>query len=157
MKIAIGCDHAAVDARTLAISTVERLGHSVIAITGPKTSSEKYDYPDAAHEVVVALRGLTSDNTLPDPTEAVGIVVCGSGIGICMAANKHSGVRCALCHDHYSAKMCRAHNNANILAMGARTTGPDIIVEMIETFLSTPFEGGRHQGRLDKIMSYQNA
>ncbi|KAL0207977.1 hypothetical protein P9112_010564 [Eukaryota sp. TZLM1-RC] len=156
MKIAIGFDHAAGDIPELLTVVCNNLGHEVIEYVGP-ARGEKYDYPDAAHGVVVALRKLTPDGSLPDPKEAMGIVICGSGIGICMAANKHVGVRCALCYDVYTAEMARLHNNANIVAMGARTTPPDVASDIVEKFLTTEFEGGRHQGRIDKIMSYQNA
>ncbi|KAL0221218.1 hypothetical protein RCL1_001072 [Eukaryota sp. TZLM3-RCL] len=157
MRFCIGSDHAAVEVRTFIVEILKKLGHEVVSICGPSDSSIRADYPDVAHEVVRSLRSLSPDNSLPDPTEAMGIVVCGSGIGICIAANKHTGVRCALCHDHYSAKMARLHNNANFLAIGARNTGLDVIQEIVETFISTSFEGGRHTGRVEKIMSYQSA
>ena len=85
----------------------------------------------------------------------VGIVMCGSGIGISVAANKVAGIRCALCHDHYTAVMCRKHNDANVLAFGGRTTGPEIAKEMIEVFLCTSFDGGRHAERVGKIMALE--
>ena len=100
---------------------------------------------------IAALAGkatLDSSNTLQR-----GIVVCGSGIGISIAANKVPGVRCALLHDHYGAVMCRKHNNANMIALGGRTTGVEIAKEIVDAFLSTEFEGGRHEGRVGKIMS----
>ena len=81
----------------------------------------------------------------------ISIVICGTGIGISIAANKVGGARAALCHDTYSARMSRAHNDANILALGARVIGPGLAQEIIRAFLAEPFQGGRHQGRLRKI------
>ena len=85
-----------------------------------------------------------------------GIVICGTGIGMSLAANKVPGIRCALCGDPYSAKMTRAHNNANMLALGARVIGVELAKMIVETFLDTPFEGGRHQTRVDMITALEN-
>ena len=100
------------------------------------------DYPDIGADVGArVVRG----------EAARGIVVCGTGIGISIAANKVDGVRCALCHDYYTALMARHHNNANVLALGGRTTGIEVAKQIVETFLTEQFDGGRHQRRLDKI------
>ena len=85
-----------------------------------------------------------------------GILVCGTGLGMSLAANRIPGVRAALCHDHYTARMCRAHNDANVLCLGGRTTGPDVALEIVKTFLETEFEGGRHERRVNKIHSVEN-
>lgn len=85
-----------------------------------------------------------------------GILICGTGIGISIAANKIKGIRAALCHDTFSAKAARAHNNANILAMGARVIGEGLACEIVDSFLSAQFEGGRHQRRVDKIHEIEN-
>ncbi|KAJ3359051.1 hypothetical protein GGF32_009663 [Allomyces javanicus] len=110
-------------------------------------SPERVDYPTYGQ--------LVASKVSKDATELVpstlGIVVCGSGIGISIAANKVEGVRCALAHDHYSGKMSRMHNNANVLALGGRITGVDVAKEIVEAFVTTPFEGGRHADRVALI------
>ncbi len=100
------------------------------------------DYPDFAHRL--AARVAAGDG-------AVGILICGTGIGMSMAANRHRGVRAALCHDAYTAEMARRHNDANVLCMGARVLGPGVAEQIVDVFLSTPFEGGRHARRVGKI------
>jgi len=89
--------------------------------------------------------------TLAAGTVQRGVLVCGSGIGISMAANRHKHVRAALCHDHLTAKLSRQHNNANVLCLGGRTTGPDVAKDCLRVFLETEFEGGRHQNRVAKF------
>ena len=104
-------------------------------------SEESVDYPDYAKKVSeVVLRGA-----------AVGILICGTGIGISMAANRHPGIRAALCENEFTARMARAHNDANILCMGGRVVGTALAESIVNTFLSTSFEGGRHARRVDKI------
>lgn len=105
-------------------------------------SDSRCDYPDFAHMVARYVVGHPG---------SVGILVCGSGIGMSMAANRIAGARCALCTDATMARLARAHNDANILALGARLTGEETVRDILKAFLSTPFEGGRHQGRVDKI------
>jgi len=100
------------------------------------------DYPDFAHRL--AARVAAGDGT-------VGILVCGTGIGMSMTANRHRGVRAALCHDAYTAEMARRHNDANVLCMGARVLGPGVAEQIVDVFLSTAFEGGRHARRVGKI------
>ncbi|KAL7716493.1 Ribose-5-phosphate isomerase B [Entamoeba marina] len=104
-------------------------------------TGDRCDYPDFAEKVAkeVVATGLK------------GILVCGSGIGISIAANKVNGVRCALCHDHYTAQMCRKHNDANIIAFGARVIGSDVAIDMVDVFLSTNFDGAQHTARVAKI------
>ena len=100
------------------------------------------DYPDFAHRL--AARVAAEEGT-------VGILICGTGIGMSMAANRHRGVRAALCHDAYTAEMARRHNDANVLCMGARVLGPGVAAQIVDVFLATPFEGGRHARRVGKI------
>ena len=104
-------------------------------------NSESVDYPDIAEEV--AVKALEED--IP------AVLICGTGIGISIAANKITGIRAAVCRDIYSARLAREHNDANVIAIGARTTGMGIAVEMIKTFINTEFQGGRHQRRVEKI------
>lgn len=105
-------------------------------------SRDSVDYPDLALEVARRV-------SLGDPS--LGLLVCGTGIGVCIAANKVEGIRAALCHETFSASASRAHNDANILCLGGRVIGPDLARVVLESFIKTPFEGGRHQRRLDKI------
>jgi len=100
------------------------------------------DYPDWGHAAAEALLGGRIDRA---------VIVCGTGIGISIAANRHAGVRAALCHDEYTARMARAHNDANILALGARVLGDGVAEAIVTTFVETPFEGGRHGERLARI------
>ncbi len=104
-------------------------------------SQESCDYPDIAKKVALSVKEHSS----------MGILICGSGIGMSIAANKIDGIRCALCHDAYSAEYARRHNDANIIAFGGRTTGLEIAKQMVHIFLSTEFDGGRHQRRINKI------
>ena len=106
------------------------------------------DYPDIAKTV--------SEQVVSYPRTAFGILVCGTGIGISIAANKVKGVRCALCNNIYSATMAKQHNNANIIALGGRTVGRELAIEIINTFMDTPFFGGRHQERINKISLLEN-
>jgi ribose 5-phosphate isomerase B len=100
------------------------------------------DYPDYAHLLAAEVAGGSASR---------GVLVCGTGIGMSMAANRHPGVRAALCHDAYTAEMARRHNDANVLCLGARVLGPGVAEQVLATFLGTGFEGGRHQRRVDKI------
>jgi len=105
------------------------------------------DYPDVASDLC--------HKFLSDNSYVGGILICGSGIGISIAANKVDGIRCALCHDHYSAKMSRKHNNANVLAMGGRNTGEEVAKEMVDTWLAESFDGAHHVNRIQKIHSIE--
>lgn len=105
-------------------------------------STDSVDYPDVAKEVAEAVASGQYEQ---------GILICGTGIGISIAANKVKGIRAALCSDDFSAQMARQHNNANILALGERVLGPGLALHIVDTFLKTPFEGGRHARRVDKI------
>jgi ribose 5-phosphate isomerase B len=140
MKYFIGTDHAGIAIKPFVIEVLESKGIEVEDLGC--YSDERVDYPDYSHKVADAV----SKN---EGTK--GILICGSGIGMSLAANKHKGIRAALCHDHYTAKMARLHNDANILCFGERIVAKGIIEDMIDVWLSTEFEGGRHTQRVEKI------
>jgi ribose 5-phosphate isomerase B len=140
MKIAIGNDHAGTEYKKAVVSCLESKGHQVTNF-GTNTN-DSVDYPDFVHPVAEAV----SKNNVD-----FGILICGSGNGVSMTANKHQKVRAALCWTKEIAALARQHNDANILSIPARFTSEPQAVAMVETFLNTPFEGGRHQGRVDKI------
>ncbi len=146
MKIAIGSDHAAFSLKKTLISRIceKRLGE--VADMGVCTDSTPSDYPDIAFRVGEAVAGGAADR---------GVLLCGTGVGMSIAANKIPGVYAAHCHDTATAKFSRLHNNSNILTMGARILTPAQAEEILDTWLSTPFEGGRHSARLDKITRYE--
>lgn len=136
----IATDHAGFEIKEFVKDYVRSLGHEIIDL-GPD-SPQRVDYPDYAKKCAHAV--------LKDPG-SFGILVCGTGIGISIAANKIPGIRAGLCHDAYTAQMTRAHNNANILCFGERVVGKGVIESMIDAFCQTEFEGGRHAGRVEKI------
>ena len=140
MKIAIGCDHAAFQEKNKLIDFLKIKG-IVIKDFGCH-SEDSVDYPDYAHVVCKEIQ----DNNFD-----FGILICGSGIGISIAANKNKDIRAALCTSEFHAEMSRKHNNANIIAFGARVTSIEEMVKMTTIFLNTDFEGGRHQKRIEKI------
>jgi len=139
-KFYIATDHAGYALKAYVKEYVQELGHEIIDL-GPE-SADRVDYPDYAKKCTEAI---LSDKG------SFGILICGTGIGISIAANKVSGIRAALCHDGYTAKLTRQHNDANILCFGERVVGKGVIEEMIEVFANTEFEGGRHAGRIAKI------
>jgi len=140
MLIAIGSDHAGLDLKNDVISLLKALGHEFIDY-GTDTP-QSVDYPDFGEKVSVAVATGKSDR---------GILICGTGIGMSIVANKFRNVRAALCNDLFSAKMSRLHNNANILVMGGRIIGKDLAKEIVRTWIETAFDGGRHVNRLKKI------
>ncbi|MCC9042109.1 ribose 5-phosphate isomerase B [Myroides sp. M-43] len=140
MKIAIGNDHAGPEYKKAIVKYLEDKGITVTNYGVDDFSS--VDYPDYAHKV-----GADIDEGKAD----FGIVICGSGNGIAMTANKHQGVRCALCWTKEIAELARLHNDANVISIPARYTSIEQAVAMVETFLNTAFEGGRHQNRVNKI------
>ena len=140
MKIAIGCDHGAFRLKNEIIEFLNSENYEVKDFG--TYSEESCDYPDIALPVAEAVVNKEYD---------VGILVCGTGIGIGIAANKVPGVRAALCSDTFSAHATREHNNANILTMGQRVVGTGLALDIVKTFLNTEFEGERHQKRIDKI------
>lgn len=137
--IAIGCDHAGYDMKK---ELMEILGEKGYEFKDSGCNGEKCDYPDIAEKVC--------EDVLSGGCE-YGILICGTGIGMSIAANKIKGIRAALCTDSFSTKYTRLHNNANVMCMGARTLGKGLAAELAEIFLTTGFEGGRHQKRLDLI------
>ena len=140
MKISIGNDHAGPEYKKAIVEMLQSKGHEV---TNYGTDSEgSVDYPDFGHPVATDVE---------TGKAALGIVICGSGNGINMTVNKHQGIRAALCWTKEIAALARQHNNANIISIPARYTSINQAVEMVETFLNTDFEGGRHQNRVDKI------
>ncbi|MBE6054174.1 MAG: ribose 5-phosphate isomerase B [Clostridium sartagoforme] len=139
-KIAIGCDHGGVDLKAEIKDFLLKEGYEVKDFGTNSTNS--CDYPDYALPVAEAVVAKEYD---------FGILICGTGIGIGIAANKVPGVRAALCSDTFSAHATREHNNANILTLGQRVVGPGLAIDIVKTFLNTEFEGGRHQNRVDKI------
>ena len=140
MKFYIATDHAGYAVKAYVKEYVRSLGHEIIDL-GPD-SADRVDYPDYAHKCAKAV--IADEGSF-------GIVICGTGIGISIAANKVEGIRAALCHDAYTAEMSRAHNDANILAFGERVVGKGVITSIIDAFCATQFEGGRHAGRVTKI------
>ena len=144
MKIAIGCDHGALALKETVKQVLSELGMEADDL-GTFTE-ESVDYPDIAEKVCERITSRQSER---------GVVLCGTGIGISMAANKIRGIRCALCGDVYSARMARAHNDANVLALGGRVLGPGLAGEIVRTFFTQDFEGGRHERRVGKIMALE--
>jgi len=141
MKIAIGNDHGGVELKRHLVQYLEGKGFEVANFGSDVTEST--DYPIYAERVSKAVVSGECDK---------GILICGTGIGISISANKIHGVRCALCSEPVSAQLARQHNDANIVAMGARTIGPVMAEGIVDVFLNTEFQGGRHQRRVDKIM-----
>ena len=141
MKISLASDHGAYELKERLKAHMAEQGHEVLdqGTYGP----ESCDYPDFGR----AAARLVSDGTCDR-----GVVLCTTGIGMSMVANKVEGVRCALCHEPLSAEMTRRHNDANVLAMGAGVVGPELARRILDVFLTTPFDGGRHQRRVDKMM-----
>ena len=144
MKVIISGDHAGMTLRNEVKSVLEELGYEYEDIGADCTAS--VDYPDYAFPAAERVANGEFDR---------GIVICGTGIGVSIAANKVKGIRCALVHDVYSAKATRQHNDSNMLAMGERVTGPSLAREIVKTWLTTEFEGDRHQRRINKISDYE--
>jgi ribose 5-phosphate isomerase B len=144
MQIAVGSDHRGCSIRPKLIALVERLGHEVLDM-GTQESGP-VDYPDVAAIVgQMVARGEVER----------GILICGTGLGMCIAANKIPGVRAAPCHDDLTAEMSRRHNDLNVLCLSADLLGETLIDRMVEIWLSTPFEGGRHARRVEKIRALE--
>ena len=141
MKIIIGSDHAGYDLKEVCKAHVLKSDENQIKDAGV-FSRDSSDYPRIAKEVAGAISRGEYDR---------GVLICGTGIGMSITANRFKRVRAAVCQDVYSAKMTRLHNDANILAMGGRIVGPGLAVEILDVFMKTEFEGGRHQKRLDLI------
>jgi len=144
MKIAVASDHRGYEVKGKIIDLLNQLGHEAVD-EGPE-SGESVDYPEFAARV--AKRVGTSDVER-------GILICGTGIGMCIAANKFTGVRAAPCHDDLTAEMSRLHNDANVMCLSANLLGEQLVNRMVEIWLKTDFEGGRHARRLDKISEFE--
>ncbi len=140
MKLAIASDHAGFDMKAVLTNWLREAGHDVLDL-GPD-SDARVDYPDFGYKLAGAIA---------DGRAERGVVVCGSGIGISIAVNRNPACRCALVGEPLSAALSREHNDANVIALGARLTGEDMAKACIEAFLSTEFGGGRHAGRVDKL------
>ena len=138
--IALGCDHAGFDYKEAVVNLLTNRGFTIL--NKGTDSSESVDYPDYVHPVAMEVELNTVD---------FGIVMCGSGNGVAMTVNKHPGVRAALCWTKELAELARQHNNANVLAIPARFISQEVALDMVNAFLDTAFEGGRHQRRVDKI------
>ncbi len=140
MKISIGSDHGGYELKELIISFLQQPNHEVVDM-GCFTNAS-VDYPDFAEKVCQSVRAGESEQ---------GILICGTGIGMSIAANRYRDIRAALCHEAFTARMSREHNNANILCLGARVIGIEIALDIVRTWINTEFSGGRHQRRLDML------
>ena len=144
MKISIGCDHGGFALKQALRDHLQAQGHELVDVGC--YSQDSCDYPDF---------GAAAARLVAEGQCARGIVICTTGIGISISANKVKGVRCALCGEPLSAEMTRRHNDANMLALGAGITGPNLAKKIADVFLSTEFEGGRHARRVDKMMQIE--
>jgi ribose 5-phosphate isomerase B len=144
MKIAIGSDHRGFEVKRRIAAVLANLGHEVEDMG--THGRESVDYPDLAFQVAQAVSAGRAER---------GILVCGTGIGMCIAANKVRGVRAAPCHDSITAEMSRRHNDANVLCLSADLLGEELIERMVRIWLETPFESGRHARRVDKITRFE--
>lgn len=140
MKIAIASDHAAFDLKQELAENLREWGHEVVDL-GPD-SADRVDYPDFGYKLAESVASGEAER---------GVALCGSGIGISIAVNRHPGARCALVNEPYSAALCREHNDANVIAMGARLIGADMARTCLQTFLVAEFQGGRHADRVTKL------
>ena len=144
-KVAIGCDHAGFELKCKIIEHLKERGYDVSDVGTDSTAS--CDYPIFAEKVAHAVTSGASE---------LGILVCGTGIGMSMAANKCRGIRACACSDTFSARLTRNHNDANILCIGARVVGEGLAYDLVDAFLTAEFEGGKHQRRVDLITSLEN-
>ncbi len=144
VRLYFGSDHAAVELREHLASHAREAGYEVVATLGPAGSTEKADYPDVA--AAVSLR-------VQKDAGAFGVLVCGTGQGMAITANRIAGIRAVVCSDTFSAAMGRAHNDANVLCLGARVVGLGLGTAIFDAFVRGSFEGGRHQRRVDKIIA----
>ena len=145
MKIALGCDHGGYELKEYIKPIIEKMGHEFEDFGCYNLDS--CDYPDFGEAAARAVAEGKCER---------GIVICTTGIGISISANKVKGIRCALCSEPWSAEMTRRHNDSNMLAMGAGVVGPNLARQIVTAFLTHEFEGGRHQRRVDKMMEIEN-
>ena len=146
IHILIGSDHGGFEMKEL-IKDFLMANNTLTIIDIGTYTKDSCDYPDIAQKLCTKLLENKSDNL----SMYFGILICGTGIGISISANKIPGIRCSLCYNEYTSKMARQHNNANVLALGARTTNVEMAIKIIFIFLTTNFEGGRHERRVNKI------
>ena len=140
MKVAIGSDHGGYDLKKLIVSKLQHDGYEISDFG--TFSEESVDYPDFSNKVCECVRTGECER---------GILICGTGIGMSIAANRFREIRAALCHDAFTARMSREHNNANVLCLGARVTGSEVALDIVNVWMQTEFAGGRHQRRLDLL------
>ncbi len=144
MKIAMGSDHRGFDVKKRLIALMQKHGHEVVDLG--TENGESCDYPDYAFKVAVEVGAGRCDR---------GILLCGTGLGMCIAANKVKNVRAAPCHDRITAEMSRRHNDSNVLCLSAHLLGDELIEQMVRIWIETPFEGGRHARRVEKIARFE--
>lgn len=144
-KLVIGCDHAAPELKAIVRDHLIGRGFDVVDV-GTHTT-ESCNYPDYAHAVCEKIQSGECE---------LGILICGTGIGMSMAANKHKGIRAACCSDTFSARLTRLHNDANVLCFGARVVGPGLALDLADIFVDTAFEGGKHKKRIDMFADIEN-
>ena len=144
-KLVIGCDHAAPELKAIVRDHLIARGFDVTDVGTHTTDS--CNYPDYAHALCEKIQSGECE---------LGILICGTGIGMSMAANKHRGIRAACCSDTFSAEFTRRHNDANALCMGGRVVGPGLAIQLVDLFLNTEYEGGRHARRVEKLMAIEN-
>ena len=143
-KLILGCDHAAVELKGIVREHLIARGFDVEDV-GTHTS-DSCNYPDIAHKLCSKIQ--SGEHTM-------GILICGTGIGMSMAANKHKGIRAACCSDTFSARLTRLHNDANVLCFGARVVGMGLALDLVDAFVDAPFEGGKHAVRVDMITALE--
>ena len=144
MKIALGSDHRGVETAAQLAEQLQRAGHEITLFTPPE--GESCDYPEPAYKVGTLVAQGEADR---------GVLICGTGIGMSLAANKVRGVRAAVVHDELTAQLCRSHNDANVLCLSGDLLGHHLIEKIVEVFLKSEFEGGRHARRVEKIMAIE--
>ena len=145
-KIALGCDHAGFEMKDAVIAHLNERGWDVIDVG--TNSSDSCDYPLFAHEVC---------KNIQDGNAELGILICGTGIGMSLVANKHRGIRAAACSDTFSARLTRVHNNANVLCFGTRVVGIGLALDLVDNFWDAEFEGGKHERRVNMITAYEES
>ena len=143
-KITIGCDHAGFELKGKIIAHLQERGIEVIDVG--TNSTDSCDYPAIAHALC---------KNIQDGVTELGILICGTGIGMSMAANKHRGIRAAACSDTFSARLTRVHNDANVLCFGERVVGMGLAIDLVDNFIDAEFEGGKHQRRVDMITAIE--
>lgn len=146
MKVAIGCDHGGYNLKMSVIEYLKKIDVEVIDF-GTDNDKDSVDYPEFAKEVC---------KRVVDKDVDFGILVCGTGIGMSIAANKINGIRCAVLSDTFSARMTKMHNDANVISLGERVLGKGLAIDIVKAYMSVEFEGGRHQNRIEKVMELEH-